>query len=100
MQCLLHTLPLLLLLAAPVAAEPAFSAASVDPPALRLSGPAGSHSLLINGQSADGLILDLTHDARYHTANPKVATVSPSGVVEAIADGTTTIGVTVAGKSL
>src|SRR5205823_4485910 len=63
-------------------------------------GPATSHSLLVDGRSADGLTLDLTHDAHYQSEDPRVAVVSPAGVVEAVADGKTTLRVLVAGQTL
>src|SRR5688500_1163194 len=81
------------------AADPVVTSISVDPPAVKLTGAGTIHSLLVHGQTADGP-LDLTHDARYHSDNPKVASVSAAGVVEALSDGTTQVQVSVAGKSL
>src|SRR5262245_4112165 len=97
---LLHSLPLLLLLASPAVADPAISKVRVDPPSLRLSGPGASHTLLVHGETGDGRTLDLTHGARYHSTNPKVASVSPAGVVEAVADGDITISVAASGQTL
>src|SRR5205085_2362946 len=43
----------------------------------RLDGPLAAHSLLVNGQRADGRTVDLTRDARFDSADPHVA-VSPT----------------------
>src|SRR5262245_39932690 len=88
------------LLAAPLRAEPAAVEVSVDPAALTLSGPQPSYSLLIHGKTADGGLVDLTRSARYRSADPHVATVSPAGVVHGLADGSTTLMVEAAGKTL
>src|SRR5262245_28957470 len=81
-------------------AQPSFTQVRVDPPMLKLSGPGASYSLLVHGQTAENQTLDLTHDASYHSDNPKVAAVSPSGVISAVSDGTTTVHVSAAGKTM
>jgi hypothetical protein len=95
-------LPLLsvFLIAASAPAQPTFTQVRVDPPSVRLVGPGAGHSLLIDGTSSEGVILDLTHDTSYQSDNPKIATVSPGGIINAVSDGTTTIRISTAGKSL
>src|SRR5262249_14914826 len=95
--------PLLLLacLAVPSALRAAdVTGVVVDPPAVRLQGPAASWSLLLHGRTADGAAVDLTHKARYRSLEPGVATVSDSGVVRGVADGRTQILIEVAGRTL
>src|SRR5262245_21775595 len=81
-------------------AQPSFTQVAVNPPALKLTGPGATHSLLDHGQTADNQTLDLTHDASYHSDNPKIASGPASGFASAIADGTTTVRVSAAGKTL
>jgi hypothetical protein len=82
------------------AADPVIVEVRVDPSAIRLDGPQASYSLLIQGKSADNYLLDLTRDAHYQSADPAVATVSDGGRVRGVADGSTTVTVTAAGKTL
>ena len=81
-------------------AADAFAAVSVDPPAVRLSGPGATYSLLVTGKTAAGRLFDLTHESQFRSLNTKVATVSPAGVVQGVADGSTSVVVSVAGRSL
>jgi hypothetical protein len=71
-----------------------------DPATVRLSGPKAVYSLLIHGKTADGRLIDLTHAAHYRTLNPKVATVSDSGVIRGVADGSTAVEVEAGGKKV
>src|SRR5262245_7193930 len=73
---------------------------TANPAAVRLDGPKPVYSLLIHGKTAGGDLIDLTHAARYRAADLRVATVSDSGVVRGVADGTTTIEVEAAGKKV
>jgi hypothetical protein len=82
------------------AAEPAVVAVRVTPVTVRLQGPLASYSLLIDGETADGRLVDLTHAARFDTADPKVAVVTEAGRVRGVADGTTTVRVSAAGRTL
>jgi hypothetical protein len=72
----------------------------VDPPTLLLQGPSASHSLLIDGQTDDGRLVDLTRSAHFESADPKVARVTPAGMVQGASDGKTIIRVEVEGKTL
>lgn len=88
-----------LLLLAP-AARAQFVETTADPAAVRLRGPTAVYTLLIHGRTADGRLVDRTRDARFHSLDPKVATVSPAGVVRAAGDGRTTVVAEIDGKSL
>src|SRR5262249_37717858 len=48
----------------------------VQPASLTLTHARRPHSLLVTARSADGLSLDLTGQATYHSGNDKVVTVS------------------------
>src|SRR4051794_22620277 len=71
-----------------------------DPPALTLSGPVARHSLLVYGKRADGSLIDLTRSAKYRVIDPKLASVSESGVVTSLADGQTSVRVDAQGVSV
>jgi hypothetical protein len=85
---------------APVAAAPPVVAVRVDPAALRLHGPRAGCSLLIDGQTAEGRPIDLTPAARFASADPRVAVVNEAGRVRGVADGSTTVTVIAAGRTL
>jgi hypothetical protein len=91
---------LLAVLASCSAAPPPHPALSVDPPALHLRGPGAAHSLLVTTRTSAGLPLDRTRAARYAVRDPKVARVDQRGAVHALSDGTTTVTVTLAGRTL
>ncbi len=94
-------LVLLLLPAAALATPQAgVTEVMVDPPKVRLVGPGAVYSLLVSGKTADGRWVDLTHVATYHALQPDIAAVTPSGVVQAKADGAATVAVEVAGRKL
>src|SRR5262245_23789085 len=80
------------------AADNSVTDVSVDPAVVRLSGPKSTYSLLVQGKNADGAMMDLTHTARYHTQDPRIATVSATGIVRAAANGKTTLMVEVQGQ--
>jgi hypothetical protein len=82
------------------AADRPFAAVTVDPPALKLTGPGASYTLLVHGKTAAGRLLDLTHDAHYRSLNAKVVTVTPGGTVQGVADGSTSVVLSVAGRTL
>src|SRR5262245_22813203 len=81
-------------------ADDAIAEVSVDPASVRLQGPGALYSLLIQGKTADGRLIDLTRSARYRSLQPGTATVSESGLIRSVSDGATTIEVEVAGKQL
>ena len=96
----LACLCLMLSFAVRVRAEEKVTAVLADPSEVRLTGPRAVYSLLIHGKTADGRLIDLTHAAQYGTADPKVAVVSDSGVIRAVADGATTVEVEAAGRKV
>jgi Protein of unknown function (DUF1549)/Protein of unknown function (DUF1553)/Bacterial Ig-like domain (group 2) len=75
-----------------------FTEVIADPQTVQLTGPGATWSLLVHGKTADGRLLDLTRTARYRSLDPKVA-VSANGIVQAVADGTTTVEVMAAGRT-
>jgi hypothetical protein len=82
--------PAVVLLAASTAqAQPV-----VDPPSVRLSGPAAAYSLLVHGRDAD-----LTPIARFRSLTPAVAVVE-GNVVRAVADGTGAVEVEAGGRTM
>jgi hypothetical protein len=63
----------------------------VDPASVRLEGPNAVQSLLVHGQAAKGGPIDLTHAVKYRSLDPEVATVSPTGLIGGVSDGSTVI---------
>jgi hypothetical protein len=89
------------LLAAAVSLPPVSSAGTtVDPPAVHLRGAFTSWSLLVSNSARGGRPIDWTHVVRYRSLNPEVARVSPAGVVQPVADGSTEIVVETDGHAL
>jgi hypothetical protein len=82
------------------AGAPSVVAVKTDPAAIRLQGPVASYSILVDGETADGRALDLTHDAHFESGDAKVAAVTETGRVRGVADGSTTVTVTAAGRTL
>jgi hypothetical protein len=72
----------------------------VDPASVKLSGPNARFTLLVTGRTDDGRVIDLTSSARYRTLDPKVAAVTDKGVVLAVADGSASIQIEAAGRTL
>jgi hypothetical protein len=81
-------------------AEEPLADVRVDPPRVQLRGPVASYSLLVHGQTRDGQQVDLTHNATFTTKDRAVARVTSTGVVNATGDGSTTVTVEVAGRTL
>src|SRR5262249_46601746 len=96
----LAALGIFLVPALPALAQDKIAELSVDPAVVQLRGPSAVYSLLVTGKAPNGQLVDLTHDAKYRSAHPPVATVSPQGVIRAVADGTTEIIIDAAGKSV
>jgi hypothetical protein len=93
------TLLVCVLAAPPLAAQEKFAEMLVDPPTVQLRGPQAVWSLLVTGKTADGRLVDLTHEAAYQSANPEIVKVTGSGVLRSIADGKTEITIEARGKS-
>jgi hypothetical protein len=104
-------LPLLLVAVAPASGSPreqqppvpaappavALTEIVVDPPEVKLSGPSSRYRLLVHGKTKNGRVVDVTHDARYRSLSPTIASVSATGVIQGLADGTATVNVEVHG---
>jgi hypothetical protein len=74
-------------------------AIKVDPARVELSASAARYSLLVEGRTADGRVVDLTRQATFRSLAPKNVDVSPEGVVRGLADGQGAIEVTAAGRT-
>jgi hypothetical protein len=73
---------------------------TVQPASLELRQVRRPHSLQVLGSTADGYTLDLRDQARFASADPKIATVDESGLVRPAGNGETRITVTAAGQTL
>jgi Protein of unknown function (DUF1553)/Protein of unknown function (DUF1549) len=71
----------------------------VNPAALDLRHYRQPHALQVFGTSADGYSLDLRSQAKFTSADPKIATVDDQGWVRPIASGATTLTVAIAGQT-
>jgi hypothetical protein len=84
------------------AAEPAAppsGAITVSPASLDLRHHRRPHALQILGTTADGYSLDLRSQAKFTSADPRVAAVDDQGWVRPVATGSTTLTVSVAGQA-
>lgn len=81
-------------------AAPAVVDLVADPPEVRLVGPMATWSLLVHGRTPDGRLVDLTGTARFRSDAPAVATVTEQGIVRGVNDGTTTVQIDAAGKTV
>ena len=82
------------------AGESPVTAVTVTPSAVALHGPGATYSLLVDGKTVDGRLIDLTHTARFRSLHPQTAAVTSTGIVQARTDGATEIRIEVAGKTL
>ncbi|HVV99938.1 MAG TPA: Ig-like domain-containing protein, partial [Planctomycetaceae bacterium] len=80
--------------------EPALADVHIDPAEVTLDGPHSRFTLLVEGRTSTGEIVDLTHVATYESANPEIIAVSLRGIVTSVADGAGTVRVRVAGREL
>jgi hypothetical protein len=78
---------------------PVPASVSVHPAAIELRHHRQPHSLQVLGASADGFSLDLRPQAKFASADPKIATVDDKGWVRPIANGQTQLTVSVAGQT-
>jgi hypothetical protein len=83
-----------------VRADNSVSEVTADPAAIYLNGPCAGCTLLVQGHASDGRTVDLTHAARYTCLDPRIALVSETGRVRAVADGHTTVLADVAGRQI
>ncbi|MFO0953760.1 MAG: hypothetical protein U0835_21910 [Isosphaeraceae bacterium] len=73
-------------------------AVSVEPAQVVLHGPRAVQHLVVSGRHGGALESDLTGRATFESLDPKVAAVSPSGLVSARGPGETTVVVRAAGR--
>ncbi len=71
----------------------------VSPASLDLRHHRQPHALQVLGTTADGYSLDLRSQAKFTSADPKIATVDEHGWVRPVATGATTLTVAVAGQT-
>lgn len=81
-----------------VAAEDAPVSIEVHPPSFTLNGPRDVRQLVVTGRYASDEVRDVTHLVEYASGDPNIATIA-EGVVTPIADGTTNVVITLAGRS-
>ncbi len=95
------TLIALLVAAHATAAEPPSVLASleVSPASLEIRQHRQSHALQVLGTTSDGFSLDLRSDAKFASADPKIATVDAAGSIHPVASGATHITIAVAGQT-
>jgi hypothetical protein len=84
---------------APKLPTPKLKIASIEvsPANCVLSGKWASQSLVVTAHLADGTLRDVTGAARYKTARPKTAVITKAGRIAPVADGATTVSVSVSG---
>jgi hypothetical protein len=70
------------------------------PAQITLKGVDDAQQLLLTARLGSGLLVDLTHDAKYEVADDKIVRVSSSGRVIPIANGTTTVTLRYGDKSV
>ncbi len=73
---------------------------TVHPTTLDLRHARQPHSLQVLGATADGYSLDLRDQARFASADPRIAEVDERGWVRPVGSGTTTVTVVAAGQTL
>lgn len=88
-----------LLLALPWSGAAAADDLAVHPAGVMLTGSRATQQLLVVTESGGRAVADRTADARFRSADPKVATVDESGVVHPVGDGETVVTATVDGRS-
>jgi hypothetical protein len=78
---------------------PAIAQVTVSPPAITLTSPEASQQLLVTEKTAAGQS-DLTRKVKYVVAPPEIVMVDAHGLVQAKAEGTTTLTITTASGEL
>src|ERR1035438_4465492 len=87
------------LLAAGKSTGPAHKLVSIqaEPAQVVLDGKSASQQVLITGTYSDGSTHDVTDQASFKSAAPRIAAVSPKGIVTSDSDGKTAVAVSVKG---
>lgn len=70
------------------------------PPSLRLQGKDWRQQLLLTAKLAGGKLRDATRQAIYRSADPKIATVSATGLIEPIGSGQTQVEATLGNQRI
>ncbi len=70
---------------------------TVQPGAIEIKHQRHPHALQVLGASADGFALDLRTQAKYASADPKIASVDAEGWVRPVANGRTQVTISVGG---
>jgi hypothetical protein len=78
---------------------PTLESLTVSPAALEFRHHSQPHALQVLAATADGYSLDLRAQAKFTVADPKIATGDDQGWVRPVANGSTTLTVTVAGQT-
>src|SRR5262249_31208117 len=91
---------MLTLVSSPAQAQISVVDVVADPAPVHLKGPNASYSLLVQGKTSSGRVVDLTSLARFQSLQPKIASVSDGGVVRSVKDGTATVVIEAAGKKV
>jgi hypothetical protein len=79
-----------------VAASPAFAQFTVSPAAIEIRHHRHPHAIQVLGATAGGYSLDLRNEAKFTSADARIATVDETGWVRPVASGETQITVAVA----
>src|SRR5688572_17053520 len=82
-----------------VPANVAVAQVTVSPPAVAISSPEASQQLLVTERTSQRQT-DLTRKARYTVGAPAIVAVDASGLVQPLADGTTTLSISVGSVEL
>lgn len=84
-----------------VAADaPQVLSVQANPPSIMVSGAGAQFSLLIDGKRADGSEIDLTRNATFRSLSPDLLSVSATGLVRGLKDGTGSIQAEAAGRTV
>ncbi|HLN33604.1 MAG TPA: Ig-like domain-containing protein [Gemmataceae bacterium] len=70
---------------------PAWADLRVSPPTVILDGPEATQQLLVRISDPKSGQVDLTRRVRYEVANPRIARVDETGLIEPVDEGTTEI---------
>ena len=79
-------------------APSAFADLRVSPQAVILDGPEATQQLLVSTINPKNDPVDLTRRVRYELANPSIARINDSGLIEPLAEGSTEIRIHHEGK--
>ena len=100
MRALAVSITLVLLLTVPLWSQEPSSLSvrkvTIEPAVVQVGGLDALRGVLVHGHRSDGRIVDLTHLATYRSTDTTLFSVSQSGIVSAISDGSGTVEITAA----